>query len=229
MHRKSLVAMTDREQMAGWVFFLLYFTIFPFLTAWVSRLLIEKWDIMLEDTTISILYYLLLLLIALILFHRFLRISFSVFLQRIAANLKVICLGLVLYLGLSVLVSPLTGMWEDPNQLALSAQLTLAPDAALLITLVLMPIVTEILFRGLVFGSLAHKSRIVGYVASVLLFALLNVWQHIFITGDWGYLILMFKYMVPGIVLVWSYERSGTVWTPIVLHAGINGVVAVLV
>jgi hypothetical protein len=48
-------------------------------------------------------------------------------------------------------------MWEDPNQLALSAQLTLDPDATLLLTLVLMPIVTEVLFRGLIFGSVSHK------------------------------------------------------------------------
>jgi membrane protease YdiL (CAAX protease family) len=221
--------MTNAEQIAGWVFFLLYFTIFPFLPAWIARLMIEKWDIMPSDTTVSLLYYLFLLLVCLVVFHRFLRVSFSAFVQRIGASVKAILLGLVVYFGVSVLISRLTGIWEDPNQLSLSAQMTLAPDATLLLTLVLIPIVTEIMFRGLVYGSLAHRSRIVGYIVSVLLFAVLNVWQHIFLTGDWTYLILLVKYMVPGVILVWCYERSGTVWTPIVLHAGINGVVAFLI
>jgi membrane protease YdiL (CAAX protease family) len=61
-----------------------------------------------------------------------------------------------------------------------------------------------------------------------LLFAVLNVWQHIFVTGDWGYLILLIKYLVPGAVLAWCYERSGSVWSAILLHSGINGVVMVL-
>jgi len=228
MHRKSLVAMKETEQGIGWFFFLLYFTVFPFLPAWAGRVLTEKRDILLSETTISLLYYLVLFLIVVILFHRFLRASFSVFLQRLGLSLKAVLLGLVAYLGLSVLISPLTGMWEDPNQLALSAQLTIHPDATILLTLVLMPIVMEVLFRGLVFGSLARKSRVVGYVVSILLFAVLNVWQHIFVTGDWGYLILLIKYLVPGAVLAWCYERSGSVWSSILLHSGINGVVMVL-
>jgi hypothetical protein len=54
MHRKSLVAMTDAEQGAGWFFFLFYFTVFPFLTAWAGRILVEKWDVLLSETTISL-------------------------------------------------------------------------------------------------------------------------------------------------------------------------------
>lgn len=32
----------------------------------------------------------------------------------------------------------------------------------------------------------------------------------------------MLQYLVPGVVLAWVYERSGTLWTAIALHAGVN-------
>ena len=39
---------------------------------------------------------------------------------------------------------------------------------------------------------------------------------------DITYFLLMVQYMVPGAVLAWSYDRSGSLWTPIGLHAAVN-------
>ena len=32
----------------------------------------------------------------------------------------------------------------------------------------------------------------------------------------------MVPYLVPGVVLAWAYDRSGTLWTSIALHALAN-------
>ena len=84
----------------------------------------------------------------------------------------------------------------------------------------------EVLFRGLVFGNLRRKSAAVGYLFSCLLFALLHEWQFAVVNRDITYFLLMLQYLVPGLVLAWVYDRTGTLWTSIGLHAAANALSA---
>ena len=84
------------------------------------------------------------------------------------------------------------------------------------------PFVEEVLFRGLIFGGLRDKSRGIAYAVSCLLFALLHTWQLAAASWDPAYLLLVVQYLVPGAVLAWSYEHSGTLWTSVALHAAAN-------
>ena len=36
------------------------------------------------------------------------------------------------------------------------------------------------------------------------------------------YFLLMVQYLVPGVVLAWAYDHSGSLWTSIGLHAAVN-------
>ena len=40
--------------------------------------------------------------------------------------------------------------------------------------------------------------------------------------------ISVLSYLPAGYVLAWSYERSGSIWTPIFLHTAINAVTLLL-
>ena len=111
----------------------------------------------------------------------------------------------------------------DPT---ISAQIEDAPHMTLLIVIFLAPFVEEVLFRGLVFGNLRRKSAAVGYLVSCLLFALLHVWQFAVVNRDITYFLLMLQYLVPGLVLAWVYDRTGTLWTSIGLHAAANALSA---
>ena len=108
------------------------------------------------------------------------------------------------------------------NDTTISAQIEVAPHMTLLIVIFLAPFVEEVLFRGLVFGNLRRKSAAVGYLVSCLLFALLHVWQFAVVNRDITYFLLMLQYLVPGLVLAWVYDRTGTLWTSIGLHAAAN-------
>ena len=69
----------------------------------------------------------------------------------------------------------------------------------------------EVLVRGLVFGTLNSKSRVVAYLVSCLLFALLHVWQFAVVQRDITYFWLMVQYLVPGLVLArtpWKIIRA---------------------
>ena len=76
------------------------------------------------------------------------------------------------------------------------------------------------------FGNLKGKSRTVAYLVSCLLFALLHVWQFAVVNRDLTYFLLMVQYLVPGLVLAWVYDHSGTLWTSIGLHAAANALSA---
>ena len=97
---------------------------------------------------------------------------------------------------------------------------------ALQVSLWVVPVnksfVEEVLFRGLVFGNLKGKSLAVAYVLSCVLFALAHVWSFAADSQTLTRFFVLLQYLVPGFVLAWSYDRSGTLWTPIALHAVYN-------
>ena len=143
---------------------------------------------------------------------------------------KSLGLGLVGLYGLNELVYRLTNLvvtnHTNLNDTTISAQIHDAPHMTLLIVIVLAPFVEEVLFRGLVFGNLKGKSRGVAYLVSCALFALLHVWQFAVVERDVTYFLLMIQYLVPGVVLAWAYEHSGTLWTSIGVHAVANALSA---
>ena len=106
--------------------------------------------------------------------------------------------------------------------MTISAQTGSAPHMTLVIVILLAPFVEETLFRGLVFGNLKSRSRAGAYLASCLLFALMHVWQFAVVSRDITYFLLMVQYLVPGLVLAWAYEHSGTLWAAVGLHAAAN-------
>jgi len=42
------------------------------------------------------------------------------------------------------------------------------------------------------------------------------------VNQDITYFVVMVQYLVPGFVLAWVYDHSGTLWTSIGLHAAAN-------
>ena len=87
---------------------------------------------------------------------------------------------------------------------------------------VMAPIVEEPMFRGLLFGCIRPRSRALAYIVSVLLFSLYHVWQYAFIGGDFTLLIYSLLYMPVSAGLCWAYDRSGSIWAPMVMHGIIN-------
>ena len=46
------------------------------------------------------------------------------------------------------------------------------------------------------------------------------------VNRDVTYFLLMLQYLVPGLVLAWVYDRTGTLWTSVGLHAAANALAA---
>ena len=91
-----------------------------------------------------------------------------------------------------------------------------------IVSLILAPIVEEVLFRGVVFGGLRRKSRLAAYLIAFLVFGFYCAWSRFFSGFDWDLLIEFLYCMPASLALCWCYEKGGSVWAPILLHLLIN-------
>ena len=228
--KQTSLYMTAGEQIAGVVFFVIYLLVLPFATSPIFRFAERLLGTSIPQRVENLIYYYVLFAVTVIIFHRFLGRTTRNFFDRFTFAGKTILIGLVGFYGLNELVYRLMELIvKSPtnlNDTTISAQIDDAPRSTLLIIILLAPFVEEVLIRGLVFGNLKNKSRLLAYVVSCALFALLHVWQFAVVHQDMTYFLLCVQYFVPGLVLAWAYEHSGTLWSAIAVHAIVNALSA---
>ena len=85
-------------------------------------------------------------------------------------------------------------------------------------TVILVPITEELLHR------LYRKNRIAAYAVSTLLFALVHITAYIGYFGPKTLLLCYLQYIPAGLCLAASYDLTGCIVTPILIHTAINAV-----
>ena len=228
--KKTSGGLTNLERVGGTIFFVCYLLLLPLAAGPARRLAEELLGRRISEELYGAAYYYGLFAVTAILFHSLLGRTTRRFLDGPVPALKTAGVGVVAYYGLSELAARLGKVLADRsgnlNDSVISARAGSAPHMTLLIVLFLAPFVEETLFRGLVFGGLREKSRPLAYAASCALFALAHVWQFAVANRDPAYFLLMIQYLIPGLVLAWAYDHSGTLWASIGLHAGVNALSA---
>lgn len=220
--------LTPWERYAGTAFFVVYLVLLPLaaepLFDWAQEALGQR----LDGNFRSAAYYYGLVAATVLIFHSLLARTTRRFAEAPKETGKTILTGIIAMYGLNELVYRLTrGLAPERANLnngAVTYQMDGAPHMTLLIVLLLAPFVEEVLFRGLVFGGLRERSRLGAYGASCVLFALLHVWQFAVANRDAAYFLTMVQYLVPGAVLAWAYEHTGTLWASAGIHAAVNAV-----
>ena len=219
--------MTPTEKLLGGAVLVIYVFVLP-LTAealfnGVERLFGISMDRGLRD---AVYYYILFALVLIAFWGYFGRAARGVF-DRPWQVLGAAGVGLVAFYGLNELSARTLGLLAagqvNLNDQAILARLGAAPRSTVLIVVFLAPVVEEALFRGYVFGNLREYSRAAAYIVSCFLFAFLHVWQ--FVAAGWNfvYLLVMVQYLIPGAVMAWTFERSGSLWGSVLLHCAVNG------
>ncbi len=224
--RKGAGGLSNLERFGGTIFFVLYLLLLPLAAGPALDLAGKLLGRRIPETMGSALYYYGLFAVTAVLFHRLLGKTTRRFLDSPGPALKTAGIGIVAYYGLSELAARLGRLFVDRsgnlNDSAISAQIGTDLHMTLLIVVFLAPFVEETLFRGLVFGGLKERSRLLAYAISCALFALVHVWQFAVADRDPAYFLLMVQYLIPGLTLAWAYDHSGTLWASIALHAGVN-------
>lgn len=214
--------LSKAEQIAGFCYLPVYVALLGVALTWLN----EKLGLHLTDLQINIAYFVINCVFTWIIFHNFLLRSFRSI--RFWDLVQALILGFVLYYVGNFLLSLLMGwlgveipQFNDEAVMDLAAQ---NETVMIVCAVVLAPMVEETLMRGLVFGTIRRKSRILAYIVSMLLFAAIHVWQFAFF-HDWQQILLAaVAYLPAGIALGWTYEKSNTIWAPILLHMTINGI-----
>ncbi len=218
--------MNHTERLAGTIFFVVYLFVMPFLLDKLFSTAEVLLGVRIEAGLQNALYYYFLFAVTLIIFHSFLGLTTSRLFDGLNRSLTALFLSLLVFYGANELIYRVCRLFLNSranlNDVAIAAQVNAAPRTTALIVVFLAPFVEEVLFRGLVFGCLKEKSRVVAYALSALLFAFLHVWTFALSAWDLGYLVLMLQYLVPGLVFAWAFDRSGTLWTSILLHSAVN-------
>ena len=250
MARRGLSAgMSGREKALGGAVLALYLAVLPYVSGPALDLLERLLGTRLGESVRNAIYYYVVFALVVIVFWGYLGRTTRAFLDRPGGVLASAGLGLVAFYGLNEICGRLLGLVAfyglneicgrllglvlegqvNLNDEAIVGRMVDAPRTTILIVVVLAPVVEETLFRGYVFGNLREVHRGLAYLASCLLFALLHVWQFAAARGDLTYLLLMVQYLVPGAVMAWTYERSGSLWGSVLLHGVVNGLAVVRV
>lgn len=214
--------LTKAETIAGWCYLPFYLVllgvIIQYACSWLS--------IPLTELTLNIVYFVINLTVVLIIFRRFLRQrffggSFWLFVQAVI-------LGFVLYYAstyaIDLIVNLLGGTLTLYNNDTVAGLVDAGYYVMMFITIILAPIIEETLVRGLVFGSIHGVSRLMAYILSCIIFTLMHSWQYFGAYPLGSVLLSCLPYIPASIALAWVYEKSGTIWASITLHALINAI-----
>ena len=218
-----LNTMSKPQRIAGLIYLPFHILILPLFI----NMLAEYLPGGLSDTAANAVYYGLSFTFCIICMWKYLRIAFDFLLDNVATNITAMLFGGVSYLLLNYLASGVLFAILGDEQVASNNELisSLADEssrAVLALTVFVAPIVEEVLFRGVVFGSLAPKHRRMAFVASIALFAFYNVWQLVLSTMDPKMFVYMIMSIPMGYALAWAYEKTNCLWVPIFLHMLIN-------
>ena len=224
--------MTKMQTVIGW----LYLPIYLVLAAEAIIFLGDLFGMNLSQYAVNLIYFSLNLVFVLLVYHRFLGKSFAAFGKHFWPFVQTLILGFALYYITNILLVGVLGFFVDDTTIANNDAVTnLVSENAtvmLLFSVVAAPIVEETLVRGVVFGSFHRINRYLAYAASILLFSGMHIWQY---AGDLTFMSLLYNglaYVPASIALGWTYEKSGTILCPILLHMIINaiafGVTAIL-
>ena len=212
--------MTRTQSILGWIYLPLHVAVIP----WLLGLYQSYSPDPMTNGTLNLVYYGIGVVFCLTVMYSFLRGGYDVL-----ADAPVRCLGAMLMAllidyalsGAAALVLMLfETAAENPNNEQILSLAETESGTIKAVTIFLVPIVEEVLFRGAVFGSIRSRSRLWAFVVSAALFSAYHVWPYL--TADMSNLVYLVQYIPISIVLAWVYERSGTIWTAIFFHMGIN-------
>ena len=217
--------LTREEQKRGYVFFALFFLVFPVLKMGVEWFFDHFFQLYLSEAVSAAVYYYIMAVVTIVMFWSFLKNAGSILMRFLPDNLLAVITGFVGGQLLSLLFGLFPWPVEDPNPVVWAEQYAYSPAATILIVVILVPIVEEVLFRGLLFGSLRKRSRTAAWISSVVLFMVYSVWTFAVAYGDARYLILALRYLPMSLALTWCYDRGGSVWSAALLHAIFHAIV----
>ena len=214
--------MTSQESLCGFVYLAFQLLLLPQLLFYGNSQLHPP----LSEAELNFAFYLLNFLCMLFLFHRFLGQSLSQAVGHPVMLCQAVVLGLAAYFACNIvstkLVELLIPSFRNLNNASMDTMQRSSFFLMAIGTVILVPPYEECIYRGLIFRSLYQKSPVAAYLISMLAFAAIHVMGYLGQYSPMHLAIATFQYLPAGLCLAWAYQKTDTIFAPILIHAIIN-------
>lgn len=216
--------LTPKNIRAGWCWMAFQLLLLPQLVTGAAGLL----PVEVSGAAVNFGYHLVSVTAICLIFSDFLLDSLRDAIRNPKHCAMVCVLTLVVYYAATWAVTRFIGFCDPAFANRNDASITAMRQQGLVLTAIttvlLAPLSEECLFRGLMFGQLVKKSRPGAYALSALCFGLIHVMGYLGAYTPLHLLLSLLQYAPAGLILAWSYEKSGTIAVPILVHGIINAV-----
>ena len=219
---KHAPKLTPNEFVIGFIYFALQLTILPVLLVLAGMLLPTP----LSEAGINFLFFAVNFIAVVCIFRRFLLDNLRLAREVPWVTLRCAAIGLGIYfVGTTLLTGVIT--WFQPefaniNDMSIMTMVQQRFGLMAFGTVFLVPVAEETFYRGLIFRQLFDRSPFWAYLVSTVCFSAVHIAGYVGMF-DWLTLLLcFFQYLPAGLALAWCYHRSGTIFSPILVHMAVN-------
>ena len=220
--KKLSVSLSKNEVYLGFIYMLAQLFVLPPLLTWGNWLLGSP----LSVSQLNFIFFALNFIIITVAFRRFLIENLKILLQNPWRVFRFAGAGFMLYWVSSFLVGlliiKLSPGFVNANDQSI-AELT--QDNVVLMsvgTVLLVPVVEETLYRGVLFGWAYRKNTLLAYALSTILFGCIHIVGYLGVYTPLELGLSFLQYIPAGLCLAWSYEKADSIWAPILIHIAIN-------
>jgi membrane protease YdiL (CAAX protease family) len=205
---------------------LLYIPVHAVLLIYAVEYVLRLLNLRLNSAQVNLVCYAVSALFLLCMLGRYWRATLGDVAKAPVRALQAVILGYAFYFfadwGMGYLIALFTSNAVNPNSRAVIEEIRLDGSVMLVVAVLLAPIAEETMFRGALFGTLRTKSRALAYAVSALAFAAYHIWTYIILGNNAAMSVYLLQYIPAALALAWSYEWSGTLVAPTLLHALMN-------
>lgn len=228
--KKLTIQMHRTETILGLIYIVLQVFILPVVLVVINAFLPRP----LTASALNFAVFAINFICVTVIFHRFLIASVKAFTQKPGEILRTYLKGFGFYWVGSILVNMLVIYLEpefsninDENVALLTGENYMLMAIG---TVILVPVVEETLYRGVVFGQLYCKNSIIAYIVSVAVFSALHVFGYIGFYSPFRLLLCFLQYIPAAIALAWTYVKADNILAPVLIHMTVNliGMLAML-
>lgn len=220
--KKLTVPIGHTETILGLCYIVLQVLILPVTLSFLNTALPKP----LSDGQLNFANFALNFICITVIFRQYLISSLRIVMLAPGQFIRYCITGFLLYWFCSILVSMLV-LTLDPafsnvNDDTIAVMNREDPLLMGVGTVILVPVVEETLYRGVVFGKLYRKSSVVAYLVSVAVFSGLHVLGYIGFYDPFRLILCFLQYIPAGVFLARTYVKADTIWAPILIHMAVN-------
>ena len=225
---KLSVKLTTGEKILGWVMMALHILVLPLFLA----LVVLIFSLPVDEGQLNIYTFIIGFILTVIFFFRFLWQNFKTFEKDLKGSLYAALGGygitILLNIVVNIAITNLAPDFVNVNDESLGLIMQQYYWPMFLCVVILVPITEEMVYRGVLFGILHKKSRVLAYTVTIVVFSAIHMVGYIGTAAPRDLIIGFFQYIPATVGLCYAYEKSDSLWSAVLVHM-FNNLLAMLV